>query len=76
MVPQPSRCLTSSCCCCLHPCLQELQRQFALYYRTVVNLNIFLADTLTLEQALMLNVACKWPFAMSGLVALFAVICS
>jgi hypothetical protein len=38
---------------------KQLQRQLGLYYRHVVNLNIFLADTLTLEQALTLNIACK-----------------
>jgi hypothetical protein len=39
---------------------QDLQRQVKLYFRSVVNLNIFLADTLTLDQALLLNVACEW----------------
>lgn len=38
---------------------RALQHQLGLYYRQVVNLNIFLADTLTLEQALTLNIACK-----------------
>jgi hypothetical protein len=39
--------------------LQDLKRTMSLYYRLVVSLNIFLADTLTLEQALLLNVACE-----------------
>lgn len=39
--------------------LQDLQRQVKLYFRSVTNLNIFLADTLTLDQALLLNVACE-----------------
>jgi hypothetical protein len=39
--------------------LQELQGTLSLYYRLLVNINIFLADTLTLEQALLLNVACE-----------------
>lgn len=31
-----------------------------LFYQHVVTLNTFLADSLTLDQLLMLNVACEW----------------
>jgi hypothetical protein len=38
---------------------EDLERNFACYMRHLVFLNLFLADTLTLEQALMLNIACE-----------------
>lgn len=46
--------------CCAVLDLQDLQRQVKLYFCSVTNLSIFLADTLTLDQALLLNVACEW----------------
>jgi hypothetical protein len=33
----------------------ELQRQMSLYFRQVVALNLFLTDTLSLEQGLIMN---------------------
>jgi hypothetical protein len=36
-----------------------LSHHLACYMRQLVFLNLFLADTLTLEQALMLNIACE-----------------
>jgi hypothetical protein len=38
---------------------EQLQRQVAMYMRQVVFLNLFMADTLTVEQGLILNIACE-----------------
>jgi hypothetical protein len=47
-------------CICLLMSPQELQHQMGLFYQHTVTLNTFLVDSLTLEQTLLLNVACEW----------------
>lgn len=41
-----------------HPA-EDMSHNFACFMRQLVFLNLFLADTLTLEQALVLNIACE-----------------
>lgn len=47
--------------------MERLQHQVGLYCRQIVNLNIFLVNSLTLEQLLVLNVGCECVYVCGGL---------